>query len=883
MKYIPSLLISLLIIFQACINDKQDIDQDMAEVTDSIVLNVPEGFALEELFVPSDHDMGTWVSLAEGKDGWVYACDQHGGMYQFRMPAVGERLDSAQVDSIEIDLGYAHGMLWAHNSLYVAVNRKWEDTIAVGSGIYRAFDRDNDGSLDDYEMLLRLEGFGEHGPHSFVTSPDGSQIYFIAGNHTLIPEPLLANSRVPVHWEEDNLLQPYLDARGHATDIKAPGGWIARFDPDGTDWELLSVGYRNAFDFAFNDDGELFVFDADMEWDLGMPWYRPIRICHATSGSEFGWRTGTGKWPTYYPDALPAVVDLGQGSPTAVLHGKDWNVPSRYKRGLFVADWSFGTMYFVDLLPEGSTYTGSSEEFLSGVPLPLTDMIAGSDGNMYFATGGRDLESHLYRLRYTGDDASATRSFETDEFQEERTLRSELEKLHSGPATGGTDKAWEYLDHPDRFVQFAARVALEHQPLAQWESKVYSESNPGKLISAAIALARRKGQSSSNRLISKLTDLNWNDLSQSTRLDLLRAFELILIRMDPPLQGPTQTLVNYLNEFFPDSDLVINREASEILVHLGDPGTTEHCMKLLRHHTDQNTTMESGMLSDEVSSRHEDYGKTVKEVVANMPPAEAIFYAVLLSRAHAGWTSDLREAYFQWFFEVMSAKGGLSFKSFMEDIRQSALQFVPEEERAYYEELSGVFSPGDIIANLPQPIGPGQAYNASNIHRLLRMNLKENYGGTVSDGQRVFEAALCSSCHRMKGEGASSGPDLTQLYTRFKRGDMVDAIFSPNEEISDQYAFTLFDLKDGSKTAGRIFSEDDDKITIMPNPYTTMVKVDIAKTYILSQGFSPVSPMPPGLLNRLNEEEVVDLFAYLLSGGDEEHFYYGGEKGKEVE
>ncbi|MDH3652477.1 MAG: hypothetical protein OEQ53_22490, partial [Saprospiraceae bacterium] len=71
-------------------------------------------------------------------------------------------------------------------------------------------------------------------------------------------------------------------------------------------------------------------------------------------------------------------------------------------------------------------------------------------------------------------------------------------------------------------------------------------------------------------------------------------------------------------------------------------------------------------------------------------------------------------------------------------------------------------------------------------------------------------------------------------------------------------------------------------VTIMPNPYTTMLKVDLAKSDIQSRGMSPVSPMPPGLLNRLNEQEIVHLFAYLLSGADAEHFYYGGEKGKEA-
>ena len=76
-------------------------------------------------------------------------------------------------------------------------------------------------------------------------------------------------------------------------------------------WEVFSMGYRNEYDIAFNADGELFSYDADMEWDLGSPWYRPTRVVHATSGSEFGWRSGTGKWPTYYEDSLPPAVDIG--------------------------------------------------------------------------------------------------------------------------------------------------------------------------------------------------------------------------------------------------------------------------------------------------------------------------------------------------------------------------------------------------------------------------------------------------------------------------------------------------------------------------------------------------------------------------------------------
>ena len=64
---------------------------------------------------------------------------------------------------------------------------------------------------------------------------------------------------------------------------------------NGKEFEIFASGFRNIYGGSLNKDGELFTYDADMEWDLGTPWYRPTRINHVVSGSEFGWRAGTGK------------------------------------------------------------------------------------------------------------------------------------------------------------------------------------------------------------------------------------------------------------------------------------------------------------------------------------------------------------------------------------------------------------------------------------------------------------------------------------------------------------------------------------------------------------------------------------------------------------
>ena len=63
-------------------------------------------------------------------------------------------------------------------------------------------------------------------------------------------------------------------------------------------------------------------------------------------------------------------------------------------------------MYAVHLKQDGATYKATRTEFVSGKPLPLTDVIIHTDGNMYFAVGGRRTTSALYRVTYVGDEST---------------------------------------------------------------------------------------------------------------------------------------------------------------------------------------------------------------------------------------------------------------------------------------------------------------------------------------------------------------------------------------------------------------------------------------------------------------------------------------------
>ncbi|MBM3846214.1 MAG: heme-binding protein, partial [Verrucomicrobia bacterium] len=461
-------------------------------------LRVKDGFKAELLYsVPQDKE-GSWVNLCTDPKGRLIVSDQYGGLFRITPPAPDRPASDTQVSPIPVDLGEAQGLLWAFDSLYVVVNKGKK----YASGLYRVRDTNGDDQLDDVKLLRAIDGGGEHGPHAVVLHPDGKTLVVVCGNHT---KPLpFEGSRVPRVWQEDHVITRMWDAGGHAVGVMAPGGWIARTDAEGKSWELLSMGYRNQFDAAYNRDGELFTYDADMEWDMNTPWYRPTRINHATSGSEFGWRSGAGKWPTYYPDSLPSVVDIGPGSPTGISFGYGTKFPARYQDALYICDWSYGKLYAIHLSPSGSTYGGTTEEFITGAPLPLTDVVVNpKDGLLYFTIGGRRTQSGIYRVSYTGG-ASTAPSTVLKEGRTAREQRRDLEKLHSPQGNDAVSKAWKGLSSSDRFIRFAARTALEHQDPKLWQDKALKSRDARTAINALLGLVRVGDRSLQPRVLAAL-------------------------------------------------------------------------------------------------------------------------------------------------------------------------------------------------------------------------------------------------------------------------------------------------------------------------------------------------------------------------------------------
>jgi len=849
---------------------------------------VPAGFAVERLFVVPREELGSWVCLTTDPEGRLIASDQGGKGLVRISPAPADGSGETIVEKIPAPITGAQGLLWAFDALYVVCNG------GPGSGLYRVTDSDSNDTLDKVEKLRGFDGGGEHGPHNILLTPDGQRLAIVCGNHTKVPFaikdvtepqtlgglrssqrrtalPADGTSRLPANWDEDQVVPRMWDANGHAVGILAPGGYVAITDRDGAQWEIWSGGYRNPYDFAFNADGEMFVYDADMEWDVGSPWYRPTRVNHATSGSELGWRSGAGKWPACYPDSLPALVDLGPGSPVGVAFGYGTKFPAKYQKALFVCDWTFGTMYAIHLEPEGSTYKGVAEEFVARTPLPLTDMTIGTDGAIYFTVGGRGGQSELYRVTYTGSDSTAAIDPKDSRQAEARKARRDLEAFHApgADAAAAVAAALRQLSHPDRFIRYAARVALEHQPPALWQEKALAVQEPRGLIAAAIAVARQAEPSQQPAVLAAIDRIDPEQLDAAEKLDLIRAYELTMIRLGDPPPAAKARIAERFAPLFPSDSFDLDRELASLLVAVRAPGIVTKLVGLLAAPSSSAGT--TNLADDEDSlrrliGRNAGYGGDVRASLEKRPDLLQIHYAYVLRTIgeKTAWTAADRKGYYEWFGRARQWAGGASFRKFLGNIENESLAHLSENEKLTLEAL-GIRKPY-TPPPLPKPQGPGRPWTVAEVLAAAGDGLAPGTRN-FENGKRTFAAARCIVCHRYGEEGGATGPDLTQAGGRFQVKDLVEAIVEPSKVVSDQYKASIVPTTDGRVVSGRIVSETPEKIVIVTDPEDATKFVEIKREDIEEILPAAESLMPKGLLDQLNQEEVLDLLAYTLARG----------------
>jgi putative heme-binding domain-containing protein len=814
------------------------------------LIKTAEGFKTELLYSVPGAQHGSWVALASDPNGSIYASDQYGSLYQFNPPAPGETLTPSDIKKVPVDIRAINGMIYVDGALYAGVN---DYERKIQSGFYRISDSDGDSILDKVELLRAFNSRGDHGVHAVVPTADGKYFYLITGNNAVISEGgkegTSNSSQVAKVWGDDHLLPRMPDGRGHNRHVLAPGGIVYRVSRDGKEFEIYASGFRNIYGGGLNKDGELFTYDADMEYDFNTPWYRPTRVNHVLSGAEYGWRNGAGKYPEFYPDTVPATLNIGPGSPTGTRFGYGAKFPAKYQNAFYILDWSWGKIYAVHLEEDGASYTGTKEEFVTSAPLPVTDLIVHpNDGAMYFAIGGRKVQSGLYRVTYEGNESTAPVDM-TPKVTPLRKLRHSLEEFHGKVHPKAVEAAWPHLNHKDRSIRNAARVVLEHQPTRKWAKKGLNDTVPGRRIPALLALARVKGVAPSHRpesghvvntrmrgrILDSLLELDFKALSQEDQIGYVRLLEIVFVRFGKPSQDKVDAVIAKLDPSFPASTFELNWLLCETLAYLQAPNTAAKGMALIASAESQEPQMQ---------------------------------YARSLRFLKTGWTPELRKQQLEWFLKAANYRGGASFTKFIEFIRNDSLAtFTDAEMKLHADLIAKEPESMSVIENLGAMFA-GRSMTDWKMDDLSDATRTQMKGRDFENGKKMFSASACLACHRFGNAGGMTGPDLTGARGQYSAHDLLDQIINPSKVISDQFAPIVVTLDDGDTISGVVVNLNGNNVTLNTDLTNPNQRVNVARNKVESIEISEVSPMPPGLLSMLTKEEILDLLAYVLSGGD---------------
>jgi len=219
----------------------------------------------------------------------------------------------------------------------------------------------------------------------------------------------------------------------------------------------------------------------------------------------------------------------------------------------------------------------------------------------------------------------------------------------------------------------------------------------------------------------------------------------------------------------------------------------------------------------------------------------------------------------QWFKDAgRDYDDGSSYPKFLAHFRSAATNALSDDEKtalaALIVEHTNEVAKAEVKRNFVKD------WKMEDVQPALEQVAKSR---SFVKGKEVFTAAQCIQCHRFGSEGGAVGPELTAISSRFGHRDILESILEPSKVVSEQYQNTTVIKKDGDDVTGRVVEENDQKVVLITNPLKPD-KTEVLKSDIEKRQASKISPMPEGLMNSFTKEEILDLIAYMESGGKED-------------
>lgn len=819
----------------------------------------------------------------------------------------------------------AMGLCWDGDDLYM-----------MGDGGLRVFRKANgEGRTRPSELLYEFKTGGEHTGHAIARGPDG-WLYVLCGDGAGV-SPKFQN------WPREN-------------DVTVVGGCVLRFSPDFRSRDVYAQGFRNPYAFDFNPDGDLFTYDSDNERCMSLPWYEPTRLYHVQDwrAHTYGWlgpqRCATWRYPDYFPDVLAPIAKLGRGSPTGVACYRHVQFPEKYRGGLFLADWTFGRIYWVELKKEenSSTYTAKPEVFLQATGdsgfAPTALAVHPKTGDLFVSTGGRGTRGAVYRIRYPkgvegvspegvaklqpkprkGTAWSYTNPFHPDTPKDLRKLSSaevpvrlriaalrreqqQIGDIGSSKFRGTVWEGYSRLDaakkvEPDTVAEIRKAFPTGEHDLDRELSRflaMVEDPDPESLKKVSAQITEKSHPTDDFHHLIVLSRLP----APRTKPETTRQITDALVRLDakcaklnlPRERNWFRHLVEVHGELA-KKDPALNKA---ILAH-PDFGRPEHVLFTEAPGFDRRAAAERFVKTSRDNSGFV-WSAPLVELMGQLPPEQALPLLRKLWGEHGqdeailkvlARHADKEDA--PKFLDGLASPGAETVEASLDALAKLSDKAGDDECLALILAL-GRLPEGKETAKLADKIArrltaatgqklgtkrdpwaewfvkahPDKAAKLADADGVDVAAWKKRLAGVDWDkgdperGAAVFTKASCATCH---GGSQALGPDLVGVTGRFSRDDLFTAILQPSKDVSPRYRTTLIVTDSGKVVQGIIVYEAVDSLILHTGPGTT---VRLTNPQVRERRQTNVSLMPAGLLDKLTDAEIADLYASLranLSG-----------------
>ena len=151
---------------------------------------------------------------------------------------------------------------------------------------------------------------------------------------------------------------------------------------------------------------------------------------------------------------------------------------------------------------------------------------------------------------------------------------------------------------------------------------------------------------------------------------------------------------------------------------------------------------------------------------------------------------------------------------------------------------------------------------------LGRLDADRNF----ENGAHLFTDLSCNRCHQMNGSGGRTGPDLTLVSDKLASGELdrlalLKEVVEPSAVIDKKYRVQVITTKKGVILSGVVTYEDEHMVHLVANPLESEDPEEIAKDRIKERWESTISVMPEGLLSTASSQDILDLIAFVATGG----------------